>query len=147
MSCEHWFGDDTFIPSRITYLRTRVAARTRADMQIRIRIERFDVVEYCEFVSGGNATGAAQATSGMISSRPAPAIGDTVMMRLAGDVDGVPFDESSRFDYGTMYSFPDAPSSSPAYLAQMRARIDLLIDVIANKVWDAELMRKGLAKK
>jgi hypothetical protein len=147
MSCEHWFGDDSFIPSRVSYLQARVAQRTRDDMRIHIRLLRFDVVEYCEFVRGGDSTGAAKTSSGSMGFTPAPVNGDTVIMRLAGEVDGVPFDQSSRFDYGTMYSFPDPPSSSPAYRAQLRARLDLLIDDIVNKVWAAELVRKGLASK
>lgn len=146
MSCEHWFGDDTFVPSRVAYLRTRVADRTRADMQVHIRLTRFDVVEYCEFSKPGDATGATTSQAGTPGFQTAAMYGDTVILRIAGEVDGVPFDQSSTFDYGTMYHFPNAPSSSPDYLRQLRGRIDLLIDGIANKVWEAELSRKGLAR-
>jgi len=147
MSCEHWFGDDTFVPSRIAYLQRRVADRTRADMRIHILLRRFDVVEYCEFARGGDATGATQVSRGTVAFSPAPVNGDTVVLRLSGEVDGVPFDQSSQFDYGTMYRFPNPPSGSPEYREQLRGRLDLLIDDIVNKVWDAEIARKGLSRK
>lgn len=146
MSCERWFGDDTFVPSRIAYLRKRVADRTRADMAVHIRLERFDVVEYCEFSKPGDATGAATSQAGSTGFKTAAMYGDTVILRLAGDVNGVPFDQSSTFDYGAMYHFPNAPSTSPDYLRQLRGRIDLLIDGVVNKVWDVEVARKDSAR-
>jgi hypothetical protein len=141
-SCERWFGDDTVEPSKLDYLASRVSERTRADMHIHVLLKRFDIVEYCEFVPVGNGTGAA--TAGFTA---APAIGDTVVMHLAGDVNGVPFDFESRFDYARMYRFPHPPSSSPQYVAQLRGRLDELTKGVSNLVWSAELRRLDEARK
>jgi hypothetical protein len=141
-SCERWFGDDTVEPSKLDYLASRVSERTRADMQVHVVLKRFDIVEYCEFVPVGSGTGAA--TAGFTA---APAIGDTVVMHLAGDVNGMPFDLESRFDYGTMYRFPHSPSSSPQYLAQLRGRLDALTKSVTNLIWGAELRRLDEARK
>ena len=59
----------------------------------------------------------------------------------------MPFDMTSQFDYGTMYHSPNAPSSSPEYLAQLRGRLDFLTDQLANMVWRTELARKSDARK
>jgi len=44
-ACERWFGDDTVVPSKLRFLAMRVSQRTRPDMQIHIRLSRFDIVE------------------------------------------------------------------------------------------------------
>jgi len=66
-------------------------------------------------------------------------------MHLAGDVNGMPFDLESRFDYGKMYRFPDPPSRSPEYRRQLRGRLDSLAKDIANRVWSAEMSRTAPA--
>ncbi|HET9474915.1 MAG TPA: phosphatase PAP2 family protein [Steroidobacteraceae bacterium] len=140
-SCERWFGDDTFVPPKLVYLEKRIAERTRAEMQVHIRLTRFDIVEYCEYTP--TRPGAASESVPVVT--PAPTIGDTVVLRLAGEVNGMPFDATRQFDYGTLYSFPDSPSSSPAYRALLHSRLELLLDEIVNKVWRAEASRSSLA--
>lgn len=66
---------------------------------------------------------------------PAPVIGDTVIMRLAGEVNGTRFDFTREFDYATLYRSPDLPSSSPIYRQLLRARLDDLVSEITNIVW------------
>lgn len=135
-SCERWFGDDTLVPSKLEFLARRVSERTRSDMKILIRLKRFDVVEYCESTPVGGGTGAART-----NFTPAPDIGDTVAMHLAGDVNGTPFDLNDRFDYDRLYRFPNLPSSSPQYREQLRTRLDQLVKEISNIVWSAEIAR------
>jgi hypothetical protein len=139
-SCERWFGDQTIEPPKLSLLAAQVAEWTRADMPIRIVLRRFEIVEYCEFTSVGAGTGAAQS-----SFTPAPANGDTVVIRLSGTVNGIPFDLESRFDYGAMYRFPNLPSSSPQYREQLRLRLAQLCKEIANLVWQAEMSRNAHA--
>jgi len=139
-ACERWFGDDTVIPSKLQFLAMRVSQQTRPDMQIHIRLKRFDIVEYCESAPVGSGTGAARS-----NFTPAPDTGDTVVMHLAGDVNDTPFDLESRFDYGTMYRSPNPPSSSPQYREQLRGRLDQLAKEIANTVWRVEISRINAA--
>lgn len=147
MSCERWFGDESIIPSKLAFIGTRISDLMRSDMHIHIRLTRFDIVEYCEFVPVGDATGAARAVAGSSGGvNQAPATGDTVVMRLTGDVNGTPFDLESRFDYGHMYRFPNPPSSSPEYLRQFRGRIEQLVKDVANIVWNAEIARINQAR-
>ena len=141
-SCERWFGDDTIVPSKLAFLAARVSDRTRSDMQIHILLKRFDIIEYCEFTSGGNGTSAA--TFGFT---PAPNTGDTVVVHLTGEVNGMPFDLESRFDYGKMYyRFPNLPSSSLQYRGQLRDRLEQFVKEIANIVWTAEIARISKAR-
>ena len=135
-SCERWFGDHTFDPPKLVYLANELAARTRADTRVHLRLERFDVVEYCEYSISGNASAAAAVAGGRVPGfTPAPVIGDTVIMRLAGEVNGTRFDFTREFDYATLYRSPDLPSSSPIYRQLLRARLDDLVSEITNIVW------------
>jgi hypothetical protein len=139
-SCERWFGDDTFIPSKLEYLDHRAAERTPKGVQVRIRLTHFDTVEYCESSSTGNSTTAGPSAP---SFTAAPVVGDTVVLRLAGEVNGVPFDVSSRFDYGTLYWSPHVPSSYPTYRKLLRDRLDEVIDKSLNSVWRAQTSNEG----
>ena len=148
MSCERWFGDDTIVPSKMQFLAGEISHLTRSDMQVHVRVTRFDIVEYCEFVPVGEGTGATRAVAGSNAGvHGAPTTGDTVVMRLAGDVNGTPFDLESRFDYGLMYRFPNPPSSSPEYLGQFRGRLEQLAKDVANIVWNAEIARISQSRK
>ncbi len=142
MSCERWFGDDTLVPSKLEFLSAQISQLTRADMRVHVRLTRFDIVEYCEFVPVGEGTGATRAVAGSADGvYGAPTTGDTVVMHLSGEVNGTPFDLDSRFDYGLMVRFPHPPSSSPEYLRQLRGRLEQLAKDVANIVWEAELAR------
>jgi len=134
-SCERWFGDETLQPSKLIYLDQRVADRTSSGTKVHIRLTRFDIVEYCEHAPGANATAAAKTAGGSIPGfSPAPTVGDTVVLVLTGDINGVPFDVSRRFDYGTLYRFPRLPSSSSTYRELLRSRLEEIIDEILNKI-------------
>ena len=124
-SCERWFGDNTFEPSKLVYLDNELAQRTPADTNVHVRLKRFDIIEYCEHSIGGSASEAAAAGGGRIRGfTPGPVVGDTVFIRIAGDVNGSSFDVSRQFDYGTLYRSPDIPSESPRYRALLRAKLD-----------------------
>jgi hypothetical protein len=127
-------GDDTFVPSKVAYLDRLIAERTPAERPVHIRLTRFAIIEYCEFTAGGNSTGAARVAGGVIPGfTAAPTVGDTVVMRLAGEIDGRPFDVSREFDYGTLYESPNAPSSYPAYRMLLRDRLDQIVDEILGR--------------
>jgi hypothetical protein len=137
-SCERWFGDNTFEPSKLDFLGDELAQRTPADTNVHLRLRRFDVIEYCEHSIGGGATEAAAAAGRRVPGfTPAPLVGDTVFMRIAGDVNGTSFDVYRQFDYATLYRSPDIPSESPRYRALLRAKLDEMLSEITNIVWRA----------
>ena len=137
-SCERWFGDNTFEPSKLVYLENELAHRTRADTNVYLRLKRFDIIEYCQHSTGGSATEAAAAAGRRIPAfTPAPVIGDTVFVRITGDVNGTSFDFSRQFDYGTLYRSPDIPSTSPRYRALLHAKLDEIVSEITSIVWRA----------
>jgi hypothetical protein len=146
-SCERWFGDDTFLPSKLVYLEKRVAQRTRADMQIHIRLTRFDIVEYCEFSATGNSAAAGSAGAAAPVFIEGAINGDTVVLRLSGQINGAAFDFSRQFDYGTLYSFPNTPSSSARYRALLRSRLEDAVDEVAGIAWRAEASKKANSQR
>lgn len=135
--CERWYGDDTYVPSKLVYLEQLLAERF-PDATVRVRLQRFDTVEYCDntanrqtvFVAGVSGVIENQV---FVSNRDIPG-GDSVLVRLVGDINGVPFDVSRDFDYSDLpYGFTEMPASNPAYRERLKLAMRAIADEIATK--------------
>jgi hypothetical protein len=136
-SCERWFGDDTFQPSRLVYLDALIAERVTTRTSVHIRLDRFDIVEYCQHTGNGRGAAAARNSGarGLPAFEPGALMGDSVHLRLTGSVNGVPFDVTRSFDYGHLpYTSPKAPSSNYMYRVLLRDRMGKLADEIVHKL-------------
>jgi hypothetical protein len=138
--CERWYGDDTYVPSKLVYLEQLLAERF-PDATVRVRLQRFDTVEYCDNTANKAAASAVAGASAAIgnqifvSHRDIPG-GDSVLVRLVGDINGVPFDVSRDFDYSDLpYGLTEMPASNPTY----RERLKFAMRAIA-----VEICAKGL---
>ena len=136
--CERWYGDDTYVPSKLAYLEQLLAERF-PDTTVRVRLHRFDTVEYCDNTANKAAVSAAAGASGatgnqvFVSTRDIPG-GDSVLLRLVGDINGVPFDVSRDFDYADLpYGFTELPASNPAYRERLKLAMRAIADEIAAK--------------
>jgi len=141
-SCERWFGDEVFQPPKLAWLDALIAESTPPSTSVRLRLERFDTVEFCE--NPGKPGGSAAARNSGAKTLPqfdaGAATGDTVLLRLAGTINGVAFDVTRSFDYGNLpYTSPDPPSSHPQYRALLRENLRRLIDEIVRKIPQADL--------
>lgn len=134
--CERWYGDDTYIPSKLVYLERLLAERV-AGAAVRVRLQRFDTVEYCDNTANRAAAAAAAGASGASGNPlfiPARNIagGDSVLVRLAGDINGATFDISQRFNYSDLsYGWSELPAANPAYHERMRLALAVIADEIA----------------
>lgn len=136
-SCERWFGDDTFQPSKLVYLDALIAERVTTKTSVHIKLDRFDTVEYCQHTGNGGGASAARnsGAKGLPAFEPGALMGDSVHLRLTGAVNGVPFDVTRSFDYGHLpYTSPKAPSSNYMYRALLRDRMEKLADEIVRKL-------------
>lgn len=136
-SCERWFGDDAFHPAKLVYLDSLIAERVTVKKAVHIRLDRFDTVEYCE--NSGNPGGSALARNAGAAGLPAfeagAVVGNSVHLRMAGAVNGVPFDVSRTFDYGFIeYTFPEAPSSNYIYRVLLRSHLEQMADEIVKLI-------------
>lgn len=136
--CERWYGDDTYVPSKLVYLEQLLAERF-PDTTVRVRLQRFDTVEYCDNTAnraGVSAVAGASAATGnrvFVSSRDIPG-GDSVLVRLVGDINGVPFDVSRDFEYSDLpYGFTEMPASNPVYRERLKLAISAIADEIAAR--------------
>ena len=136
MSCERWFGDDTFKPNKLVYLEALIAERIPAKTAVHIRLERFDTVEYCQSTGhSGSAAARNSGAAGLPAFEAGAVTGDSVRLRLAGTINGVPFDVSRTFDYGYLdYTFPETASSNYIYRALLRDRLEQMADEIVPKI-------------
>lgn len=136
--CERWYGDDTYVPPKIEYLRQLLNARAPPDAPINLRLQRFDTVEFCDNTARRAGAAAAMGASGALGHpvyTPAQGIpgGDSVLIRLQGEINGVPFDLSRRFDYEDLpyNALSEMPASNPAYRPRMTKAMNEIADEIA----------------
>lgn len=139
-SCQRWYGDDTFIPSKLEYLKHLLAARLSPGETLRVDVERFDIIEYCEDTAA--KAGAAAATGASYGagnptvyvSRGVPG-GDSVLVRVVGRLGADPFDISRRFDYSDLrWKFMEMPAANAEYRARLRKALGEIADDIRAKV-------------
>lgn len=136
-SCQRWYGDDTFAPSRLEYLKQLLAARLPPGETLQLSVERFDIVEYCEDTA--NRAGAAAATGASYGAgNPTVYVasgvpgGDSVLVRVMGTVgSAAPFDISRRFDYSDLrWKFTEMPAANGEYRARLRKALGEIADEI-----------------
>lgn len=138
--CARHYGDDTYLPSKLVYLENLLAARVPAEKAVRIRLDRFDTIEYCENTAsraGAAAAYGASSASGTPVYMPANTRpgGDSVHLRITGEINGEPFDVSRMFDYENMrYGFTQMPSANETYRETLRRQLGEMADEIAAKL-------------
>ena len=141
--CERWYGDDSYVPPKIEYLHQLLAERAPADATMDVRLQRFDTIEFCD--NTANRAGAAAATGALSASGdhiylPAQSIsgGDSVLVRLAGEINGVPFDLSRRFDYEDLpyKTLTELPAANPKYRARMANAVNEIADELVGLLPD-----------
>lgn len=135
--CERWYGDDSYVPTKIEYLRQLLAERAPADATMDVRLQRFDTIEFCDNTANRAGAAAAAGASGALGTPvyiPAQSFpgGDSVLVRLAGEINGLPFDLSRRFDHeGLAYNaLTEMPAANPTY----RERMTNALNEIANEL-------------
>ena len=134
--CARYYGDDTYLPPKLAYLEKLIADRVPADKPVRIRLDKFDTIEYCENSAsraGAAAAYGASSASGTpiympASTRPG---GDSMHVRITGEINGEPFDVSRMFDYENMpYGFTQMPSANETYRETLRKQLAEMADEI-----------------
>lgn len=124
-----------YVPSKIEYLRQLLAWRAPADAAVNVPLRRFDTIEFCENTANRAGAAAAAGASGATGSPvyiPAQSVpgGDSVLVRLTGEVNGLPFDLSRRFDYEDLpyNTLTEMPAANPTYRERMTNALDEIAD-------------------
>jgi hypothetical protein len=137
--CERWYGDDTYQPSKLQYLEQLLAERAQG-ASVRVRLERFDTIEYCENTANraaASAVAGATGASGVPIYVPVKDIpgGDSLLVRLVGNINDIPFDVSRGFDYQDLkYGFTEMPAANSEYRERLRRALAEIVDEIAAKI-------------
>ena len=133
-SCQRWYGDDSYAPSKIAYLEHLFAERI-PETPVHLQLQRFDTVEFCDNTANRAGAVAATGASGIyIPSKDVPG-GDSVLVRLAGDINGESFDVSRRFDYSDLKynELTEMPSDNATYRERMkRAVVEIVEEIVAK---------------
>ena len=136
-SCQRWYGDDTFVPSKLEYLKHLLAVRLPHGDSLYLRIQRFDIIEHCEDTAAkagaAGATGASYASGypTVFVSKGVPG-GDRVIVHIVGDIPGRgSFDVSRAFDYSDLrWKFTELPAANEEYRARLRKALGEIADEI-----------------
>ena len=139
--CQRWYGDDTFVPSKLEYLEQLLAARLPRGESLRVRVEHFDIIEHCEDTAA--RAGAAAATGASygagnptvhVASKVAG--GDRIVVRVVGSLgSAIPFDISRNFDYSDLtWKFTELPAANPEYRDRLRKALGEIADEICKKM-------------
>lgn len=140
--CARWYGDTFIAPSKQALLRHLLATRASAESALAVVLERFDTVEYCgqsaARVAALAQAAAAAAVTGSTAYYDVPTIpgGDVFVLRVAGSINGKPFDISKGFNYGDV-TFSNFPSESPIYRQRVsevfNAAVDAMLAIAAKQ--------------
>ena len=133
--CERWYGDDSYVPAKLDYLRQLLSARAPESASLSLTLRSFDTIEYCDNTAQRAGAAAAAGASGALGSAvytPSAHIpgGDSVLVRVTGEINGVPFDLSRHFDYEDLpYNTLTAlPSANPTYRKRMTRALEEIAD-------------------
>jgi len=140
-SCQRWYGDETFVPGKVEYLRQRLAARLPPGATLELSVHRFDTIEFCEDTA--NRAGAAAATganygAGNPTVHVATGVpgGDRVEVHLEVSIGTAePFDITRRFDYSDLsWKFTELPAANPQYRERLRKALDEIAEEIVQSM-------------
>jgi len=128
--CERWYGDDAYQPPKLVYLDHLIAARVPASTPVNIRLDVFDTLERCDNFANRSS---AVLIPGYVP-KPIPG-GDSVNVKVAGEINGEPFNASRGFEYdGLPYKFSEMPSDNPTYRELMHKLMNEIADEIVAKL-------------
>ena len=135
--CERWYGDLTFEPAKVEFLRQHVAARLPPGRSVTLSLLQLDTIEFCEDTS---SRGAAAAAYGASSATGFPVYmsggvpgGDRFELRAKGAIDGKPFDLRRVFDYSDI-RFSNLPAESAEYRERIHKAFASAADEIVAQV-------------
>ncbi|HKE96177.1 MAG TPA: hypothetical protein VKB34_17850, partial [Povalibacter sp.] len=126
------------------YLQQLIAQRVAQDKNAHVRLQRFDTIEYCDNTANKAAAAAVAGATGAtghsvyVPTRNVPG-GDSVLIRLQGEINGMPFEASRSFDYSNLsYRFNEMPAANPQYRAQFQQAMNEIADEIVAKLVAAQ---------
>jgi hypothetical protein len=127
-SCQRWYPDSTFQPSKVEFLRSRLAAHLPEGESTTVTLMRLDTVEFCDDSSSrASAAAVAGATGAMgtpviLPSQGVPN-GDRFELRVSGTIDGKPF-ELMRFAGYSDLNVLTMPGNNPEYQQRVAGLFD-----------------------
>jgi len=140
-SCQRWYGDDTFVPSKLEYLEHLLAARLPSGKSLQVRVAHFDIIEHCEDTA---AKAGAAAATGASYGAGNPTVyaagkipgGDRVVVRVVGSLrSAIPFDISRSFDYSDLtWKLTELPAANPEYRDRLRKALGEIADEISEMI-------------
>ncbi len=126
--CIRSYGDDFIAPSKIVYLSRVIESRAAPHSHVNVVVERFETLEYCDTTASKIVPPSVikDLLDSMASSEHLSA-GNIFVLRVAGKINGTPFDVSKGFDYGDVKFF-NFPSESPEYQRRISQALQRAVD-------------------
>ncbi len=128
-TCSRWYGDDFIAPTKLSYLKNRIASDSESNQTFEIKINTYETVEYCDdsakqAAAIATAAAVASVSSGPVTYRiPGLAAGDFFRLKLTGTVNGKAFDYTGEFVYSDL-KFLNFPSENKEYTTRIKKLFD-----------------------
>jgi len=115
---------------KITYLRQVIESRAPPRAHLNVVIERFETLEYCDETAQKlvPASVIKDLLDSMASTENLSA-GNIFVLRVAGKINGTPFDVSKGFDYHDV-KYLSFPSESPEYQRRISQALQRAVDEV-----------------
>lgn len=126
--CIRSYGDDFIAPSKIDYLKRVIESRAAPQSHMNVVIERFETLEYCDATASKIVPPSVikDLLDYMASSEHLSA-GNIFVLRVAGKINGTPFDVSKGFEYNDV-KYLNFPSESPEYQRRISQALQRAVD-------------------
>jgi hypothetical protein len=133
------YGDDSFVPPKVAYLRRVIEARAPPDAKVELTVSGFETIEYCDgTVERTRPLALSAVVGGMTGGKvvlpgdvPPNIKGDKFTLHLVGTVNGTPFDISEQFDYDDI-RFTNFPAENSEYRQRIQRAISAAVDRLLN---------------
>jgi hypothetical protein len=140
-NCERWYGDDSYVPDKLSHLHQLIAARTTEPLKLVILL--FHTVEYCENTQRQLTqtywrTRRYSPGDGVAREFTEEEMGDRFELRVGGTINGKAFAIVRGFVYRPVakHGLVELPGTKPEYLAELRKTFEVAADAIVAKAKD-----------
>ncbi len=144
LDCERWYGDVYLQPDKVSVLKQSISNLSNGAGKINIKLTTFDTVEVCVIAAKKiHATAQSAAVSSAISAQTGLPVfigstshvegEDYFKMRIAGEINGKPFDVADEFGYGDI-KMASSFDETKEYVNRIKKLLDELVLRMLKKI-------------
>ena len=133
ISCIRYYGDETYVPAKVEYLRQLLQARVPAGKTLRVKLDRLDTIEYCDNTANRGAAAAAARTGAPYIVPTDVPVRRQRLIQVTGEVEWQAIRCEAPFDYSALpVPFPQMPAYNTEYVVLFKRAFEEIADEIGT---------------